>query len=90
MDRDTKVFTVIILSDLLLRGLRSKKVKITTSNNKNINANVFGMDKDEKVSTVTSPCDPKVHYENLPSNNKILSTGCAFILSRQYVDRPPL
>ena len=55
LDKDAKVPTVTSLSDLQLRGQRSKKVKLqNVSNDNSKRVNVLVLDKDAKVSTVIS------------------------------------
>ena len=58
LDKHAKVFTVTSLSDLRLRGQKSKKVKFqTTLNGKTNGVNMLALGKHAKVSTVTSLSD---------------------------------
>ena len=58
LDEDAKVFTETSLSDLRIRGQRSKKVKLqNVSNDKSKRVNVLVLDEDTKVFTETSLSD---------------------------------
>ena len=64
LDEDAKVSTVTSLSDLRIRGQKSKKRQLqNVSNDKSKRVNVLVLDEDAKVSTVASLSDLQIRCQ---------------------------